>query len=171
MGAAMLTGSGLSGGGVTGGTGDVGPKGRSRLKNPLTYTSLAILVALVYVGWIFFLRWQGARDMAYQEKQREAQEKAKRAEDDQKTVESLGGNQFEILAFYAPGIIRRGDSGDLCYGVSNAKTVKIEPPVGGVWPSLSRCIPISPKTTTTYTLTADDGQGNTKTESLTVEVR
>ena len=43
------------------------------------------------------------------------------------TFETLGGDRFEILNFYAvPGVIRRGDSAQLCYGVSNAKTVRLE---------------------------------------------
>jgi len=87
-------------------------------------------------------------------------------------VETLGGNKFDILNFYAsPGKIRRGESAQLCYGVSNAKTVRLDPPAGDVWPSYSRCFDVTPSKDTTYTLTADDGQGNTKTASLTIEVR
>jgi hypothetical protein len=59
----------------------------------------------------------------------------------------------------------------MCYGVSNAKSVKLDPPDANVWPSNDRCLQISPKKTTTYTFTADDGQGNTKTATLTIEVK
>lgn len=141
------------------------PQPRSPFRNPLLYTSLLVLAALIYAASIFFVRWQGARDLA-------DQEKAKKAAEDQKIVESLGGNRFEILGFYAaPGIIRRGEAADLCYGVSNARVVRIEPAGGETWPSFSRCIKISPAEDTTYTLTVDDGNGNTKTETLTIQVR
>jgi hypothetical protein len=159
----MLTEPGM--GSASGQGPDAGQNPRSVLRNPFLYTSILLIVALIYVGWIFFARWQAARDL-------EEQRKAKQAAEDAKTVESLGGNRFEILGFYAsPGLIRRGDSADLCYGVSNAKTVRIEPPVGEVWPSLSRCLQISPKRDTTYTFTADDGKGNTKSETLTLTVK
>jgi hypothetical protein len=161
----MLTGLGAGSEPESGsGTGSSGTS-RSPLRNPLLYTSVLFLAALIYVGWVFYARWQAARDLA-------EQARAKKAAEDQKIVESLGGNRFEILAFYAaPGIIHRGDSADLCYGVSNAKEVRIEPPVGDVWPSYARCVRISPAKDTTYTLTADDGRGNTKSETLTIEVR
>ena len=88
------------------------------------------------------------------------------------TYESLGGSRFGILSFYAsPGLIHRGDSAQLCYGVSNAKTVRLEPQTNPVWPSQARCVDVSPKKDTTYTLTAEDGQGNTKTMTVTVTVR
>jgi cbb3-type cytochrome oxidase subunit 3 len=152
------------GGGSAFGAGD-GEKPRSPFRNPFLYTSALFLLALVYLGWVFYARRQAARDLA-------AEAKIKKAAEDQQIVESLGGSRFEILGFYAtPGIIHRGDSADLCYAVANAKTVRIEPPVGDVWPSYSRCIKISPTKNTTYTLTADDGSGNTKTETLTLEVR
>jgi len=84
----------------------------------------------------------------------------------------LGGNQFAILNFYAsPGEIRRGETAQLCYGVSNAKTVRIEPQTSAVWPSYSRCVDVAPKKDTTYTLTAEDAAGHIKTATVTVKVR
>lgn len=161
----MLTGPSLTGDSRPPNGGDSDQKPRSRFRNPLLYTSLLVLAAVIYAGSILFVRWQGVRDLA-------GQEKAKKAAEDQQIVESLGGNRFEILGFYAaPGIIRRGEAADLCYGVSNAKVVRIEPAVGETWPSFSRCIKISPAKETTYTLTAEDGNGNTKTETLTIQVR
>jgi len=163
----MLTGSPLAG--PPGSSGSGSPQGDSRKRrspwrHPLLYSSLVLVGVLIYVGSVFYARRQAARDLA-------EQMKAKKAAEDSKIVESLGGDRFEILAFYAPGIIRRGESGDLCYGVSNAKTVRIDPPVGETWPSFSRCLQVSPKKDTTYTLTAEDGKGNTKTETLTIQIR
>ncbi len=123
------------------------------------------IVALVIAG-IFYLRWQQSRDIA--EKAAEEQRRHARA-----VVEGLGGSSFNIMSFYAsPGVIHRGDSAELCYGVANASSVDIEPkPSEGIWPSLDRCVSISPKKTTTYTLTAQDAKGQKKTQSLTLEVQ
>jgi len=87
-------------------------------------------------------------------------------------VEILGGSEFKIISFYAsPGEIHRGDTVTMCYGVSNAKSVSVDPPIGEVWPSVSRCMQITPKKTTKYTFTADDGKGSTKTAELTIVVK
>jgi|ERR1700674_836402 hypothetical protein len=134
-------------------------------RNPFLYTSILMVAALFYVGWVFTARRQEAREI-----EERAQEQRKT--EASRTYEVLGGNRFEILDFYAvPGAIHRGDSAQLCYGVSNAKTIKLEPQTGAVWPSLSRCVNVAPKKDTTYTLTAEDGQGNTRTATLTVQVR
>jgi len=49
--------------------------------------------------------------------------------------------------------------------------VRIDPPVESLRPSYSRCLNVSPRKTTTYTLTAVDAQGNTKTATAVVRVR
>ena len=109
------------------------------------------------------------QDIAAKEKAAQAAAQRDAAE---KSVEVLGGTEFKIISFYAtPGMIQRGDTVDMCYGVSNAKSVKLDPPVANVWPSVDRCMQVTPKKTTTYTFTADDGKGNTKTAQLTIEVR
>jgi hypothetical protein len=134
-------------------------------RNPLLYTSVLMLVVVFYVAITLLSRRQQNREL-------EEQAKAKQRQQDSQSVENLGGDRFEILNFYAlPGVIHRGDEAQLCYGVSNAKTIKIDPPVESVWPSLNRCLNISPKKDTTYTLTAQDAAGNSKTASLTLQVR
>jgi hypothetical protein len=86
-------------------------------------------------------------------------------------LDQMGGKTLDIQAFYAnPGVIHRGETVQLCYGVANAKTVKLEPQENPVWPSYARCVDVKPAKTTTYTLTIDDGAGNTKTQSLEVKV-
>jgi hypothetical protein len=135
----------------------------------LRYMPIAIAIAMIYAGLVLFSRWSQSRDL-------EAKEKAKAAEErraqDQHALDIVGGTEFNILIFYAtPGLIHRGDPVELCYGVANAQTVKIEPDIGReVWPSVNRCVDVKPKKTTTYTLTAQDGHGNTKTSTLTLEV-
>ncbi len=137
----------------------------SGVRNPLLYTSLLVLLSMIYAGWVLFSRRQEVREM-------EEKAKAEKLAQDQKIVESLGGNRFEILNFYAsPPVIRRGETAQLCYGVSNAKAVHLEPQTNPVWPSFMRCVDVAPKKDTTYTLTAEDGQGNSKTASVEVKVR
>ena len=122
-------------------------------------------IVLIYVGYVFYSRSEDVRRI-----QEEAAEK-KRAQDAE-AVESMGGSQFEILNFYAdPGSVHRGDSVKLCYAVSNAKRVTLEPQSNPVWPSYSRCVSVSPEKTTTYTLTATDAAGHTKSSTLEVQVR
>jgi hypothetical protein len=56
--------------------------------------------------------------------------------------------------------------------VSNAKAVKIEPEAEEpVWPAYSRCVHVSPRKDTTYTLTIEDGAGHTKSATLEIRVR
>ena len=134
-------------------------------RNPRLYTSILLVAALAYASWVLASRRREAREMEQRAKENERAEAAR-------TFEMLGGDRFEVLNFYAvPGVIRRGGSAQLCYGVSNAKTVRLEPQKSEVWPSQSRCVDVAPKKDTTYTLTAEDGHGNTRTSSLTVTVR
>lgn len=127
--------------------------------------AVVLMLALGYVGWVFLSR--ASQNRAIEER---AAEK-KRAEA-AGTFEAMGGNRLEIMAFYAsPGLVSRGENVDLCYGVSNAKSVTLVPQPNAVWPSYSRCVKVSPQKTTTYTLTVTDAAGQTKSASLTVEVR
>jgi hypothetical protein len=124
-----------------------------------------LMVAAIYVAGVFYSRWQDNQAVT----EREA---AAQREKDQEAVDFMNGNRFDILNFYAaPGVIHRGDSTDLCYGVSNAKTVKLEPAVAEVWPSYSRCVRVSPRKNTSYTLTATDAAGHSKSSTVEIEVR
>jgi hypothetical protein len=146
--------------------GNPGP--RRMFTNPLLYTSTALVFAIIYVGVTFLSRWEDSRKDA----QKAAEAQAQKAADDAKAFELQGGNRFEILNFYvAPPVIERGGMAELCYSVSNTKAVKLDPPAGRVWPSLSRCLTIEPKKDTTYTLTAEDSEGQTKTAAVTLHVR
>lgn len=58
----------------------------------------------------------------------------------------------------------------LCYGVTNAKSLRIDPPVEGVSPALSRCVEIRPKAETIYTLTAEGSDGKSVSQSVTVRI-
>ena len=141
----------------------------SGFRNPLIYTSILLVIVLIYVAGTFYVRRQQSREI---EQRAAASAAAKERTNDELTVEQLGGSEFKILNFYAtPAAIHAGEAVQLCYGVSNAKTVKLEPQTNPVWPSVSRCVDVNPKKTTEYTLTIDDGQGNSKTSTVTVQVR
>jgi hypothetical protein len=141
---------------------------KSVLKNPSLYSSIVLAVVAVIVGWILFSRWSGNRQI---ERQAAEQKQEKQHESDRVALDQMGGKTLDIQAFYAnPGAVHRGESVQLCYGVANAKTVTLEPQSNPVWPSYSRCVDVKPTKTTTYTLTIDDGAGNTKTQSLEVKV-
>lgn len=145
------------------------PVPKSPLKNPLVYSTAILVIALLGVVYVMLSRWQETR---YAERQAARERVQKQREQDRIAVEQLGGKEFAILDFYAsPRTIRRGESAQLCYGVANAKTVKLEPQSSPVWPSGARCVDVSPVTSTTYTLTIEDARGNTKSQSVDVEVR
>lgn len=138
----------------------------SLIRKLLPFTTAAIIVAALYVGWIFFSRWQETRSA-------EAQAKQQEVEAARKTIEAYGNGSVKIMSFsITPSVASRGEKIRLCYGVSNAKTVTIEPkPDEEVWPSLARCVEASPTKTTTYKLVATDAAGHTEERSLTLQVQ
>jgi len=139
----------------------------STVKKFWKYSSIVVLVAVLWTGWTFYNRW--SNNHAYEERA-EQNKKAADLETARRTVDTLGGTSFDILSFYGPIEVHRGDQAQICYGVSKAKTVSIDPPVAQMWPSVSRCFEIAPQKTTTYTLTAEDAQGNKKTASFEMKV-
>lgn len=143
-------------------------RGKSLLKNPLLYSSLLVGTALIVVLWILYSRWRGNRLI---ERRTREEASRKQLENDRIALEQLGGKELAIQSFYAsPGAIHKGESVQLCYGVANAKDVKLEPQPNAVWPSYAHCVNVSPAKSTTYTLTISDASGNTKTESVQVRV-
>ena len=144
------------------------PPAKSALKNPLLYSSVLVGIAVLVVSWILFSRWQENRLI---ERRAREEDSRKQLENDRIALEQLGGKDLAIQSFYAsPGVIHKGESLQLCYGVANAKTVKLEPQQNAVWPSHARCVSVSPQKTTRYTLTISDAAGNVQTQSLQVKV-
>jgi hypothetical protein len=118
----------------------------------------------VYLGWIYYLRWSENR--AFVRRLAEPKEAQDRA-----IVDAYGGGRLTLLGFYAtPATIRRGEKSQLCYGVSNSKTIRIEPPIKNIWPSLSRCVEVAPERDTVYRLIAEDAAGH-KVIATTIKVR
>ena len=145
------------------------PKNKSAFKNPFLYSWTALAIGVLVVGWNLFSRWLENRNIETRAKEERTQ---KQQEQDRIALDQLGGKELAIQNFYAtPGVVRRGETVQLCYGVANAKTVKLEPQSNPVWPSYSRCVDVTPTKSTTYTLTIADAAGNTRTQSLEVKVR
>jgi len=145
------------------------PPQKSIFKNPHLYSVVVVVVALAYVIFLFVSRYESRR--AFEQRNAEKAAEQRRA-DDRAAIEQLGGSDLAIRALYvSPAIIHRGDSAQLCYDVANAKTVTLDPPVGQVWPSHSRCLDLLPKKTTTYTLTIADASGKSASQSVQLQVR
>jgi hypothetical protein len=142
---------------------------KSPLKNPLLYFFIAIAVVAAYVVLVFLSRYDSNRLIKRRNAERQAEQ---RREEDRKEIEILGGSELAIRAFYvAPAVIRHGESSEICYDVANAKTVTLDPPEAEVWPSHSRCFHVTPKRTTTYTLTISDTAGKRVSQSIELKVR
>lgn len=76
-----------------------------------------------------------------------------------------------IIQFYAyPGAVPRGAATSVCYGVMNATTVKLDPPVAEAAVTLNRCFELRPTRTARYTLTAADAAGHTASKSIEIAV-
>jgi hypothetical protein len=131
----------------------------------LRWTWLPVGAALLYAGVVVGMRWQANR--ASEQDIRERQ-----AEADRRIVERYGDGELKVLMFYAnPAQVNAGGKTLLCYGVANAASVRIDPPVEGVSPALSRCVEVRPATAMEYTLTATGRSGQQASSSLKVHVR
>jgi hypothetical protein len=136
----------------------VSPRGLVR------WTWIPVVLVVLYSGWILYSRRADNLRIAEEAEQR-------RAEQDRKILDKLGSGQLKVLMFYAnPPVIRRGDRALLCYGVANAKTVRIEPEVDGVGPAISRCVEVVPVKTTSYKLIATDEAGGEQVSSVEIRV-
>jgi hypothetical protein len=124
---------------------------------------VAILAALLCLGWVFAKR-QGFGSVSPDPQPHTA-------------VASGGADRannadgVKILQFYArDSVLTEGGKTVLCYGVSNARSVRIDPPVEGVSPALSRCVEVRPKRETSYTLIAEGSDGRTASQSVNIRI-
>jgi ABC-type phosphate transport system ATPase subunit len=131
------------------------------MRRMLPFLSVALFIGLIYNGVVFYSRWSANREV-------ERKQEEKQAEDARRTLDQLRDLKSELYA--APAQIKRGGQTRLCYATIGAKTVRIDPPVGEVWPALGRCVEVSPRSTTVYTLVAEDGSGHRVTSTATVTV-
>jgi hypothetical protein len=135
------------------------------IRRMLPYTTIAACLALLYLAWVFYSRYATNREL-----QRQADEKT--SAENRRIYELYGSGQLKIMLFYSnPAVVKRGETAQLCYSVSNAAKVAIDHGVEDIKPSLSRCVEVHPLRTTVYTLSADDGKGHSATQSLNLVVR
>lgn len=142
------------------------PKRRSILEKILPFVTVAVIIAALYVAWTFYSRYESNKQTV---ERIEAEKKAK----EKQVVNQIYGSgeiRFTTFSIDTP-VLKRGAKAELCYGVVNAKSVKLEPPVEPIKPMYFHCIEIAPKKTTTYTITADNEAGQSKSESLTLKVQ
>lgn len=78
----------------------------------------------------------------------------------------------KITEFKAnPSFLATGIQGKLCYGVENASHIELTPKVEDILPASERCIDITPKATTVYTLTAFGTDSTAGEDRQQVEVK
>ncbi|HSW40039.1 MAG TPA: hypothetical protein VLL97_11170 [Acidobacteriota bacterium] len=129
------------------------------------YFIIVTIVAALYLGWTFYSR--RSQNQALIQKM-----EAAKAEEEKGIIDAYGGGKATILSFYAvPGVVSRGETVQLCYGVSYSRNIRMEPYVEGVWPSRNRCVEVRPVKDTVYTLTAEDDEGNIVTAEVAVIVK
>jgi hypothetical protein len=126
---------------------------------------LSLVAALAYCLFILAWRYFNARQVELARQEDEAKRNAE-------FNRIYGSNELKILQFYASTpVISAGEAATLCYGVLNAKSVAIDPPVDGVGLSISRCVAAYPKQTTKYALSATDRDGRVVSVSTEVRVK
>lgn len=129
---------------------------------------IATALAVCYIAWFFLARYLEHQRWQAAGSQPSAAEDAARSAFEQ----TYGGTDLRILQFYARDAeIVEGSSTVLCYGVLNARSVRITPPVDDVSPALNRCLEVSPEADTRYTFTAEGADGRTQSESLLLRVK
>jgi hypothetical protein len=139
---------------------NLGPTGESKNRTPLVVGAAAALVLLSGVLYTRSSSTSTAETARPATVQRNAD-----------TVAFYGNGQLKVLSFYAnPVEVKRGARALVCYGVSNAASVSIEPPVGETWPSTSRCLEVTAAKDTDYKLTAKDAAGHQETRTVSLHV-
>ncbi|HEY7335820.1 MAG TPA: hypothetical protein VH639_13115 [Bryobacteraceae bacterium] len=138
------------------------------IRKILPYSTLAVGLAMVYTSWVMYSRYRDARE----QEQRIEKAKHDRVIEEGRQVSQVLGDDLRILSFSADeAAVRPGERVLLCYGVSNATTVKIEPGIEPLRPAVTHCLEAFPRKTTTYTLTAGDKSNHNVSASLTVTVK
>ena len=129
----------------------------------LPILTVLVVLAAARTGWIFYQRYHAGKAEAEQAEQ-------KKREEARKVTEMLGNGRVKILNLSLdPPVIRVGGESELCYGVSNATSIRIDP-IGDVIPAYARCMKVKPRQDTMYVLTAKDAAGHTESATLRLTV-
>lgn len=79
---------------------------------------------------------------------------------------------LKILEFFpSASLVRRGEAVTICYGVENARAVKLDPPVAASEPSRHNCFAATITDTTEFKLTATGLDGVEVVSSFIVTAR
>src|SRR5258708_1007711 len=117
---------------------------------------IPVLLVMLYTGWVLWQRHLSQLPIP--------------APATQDPLAKYGG-RVTIVQFYARNaVIAPGEKALLCYGVVNAKEVRLDPPVEKVWPATSRCFEVAPGNTTHYSLTAEGVDHQVVSASLNIKV-
>ena len=77
----------------------------------------------------------------------------------------------KILQFYAGSpTVARGEQVLICYGVEDAKSVRLEPPIEQINPSFNRCFQYAPAATSHIKLIAAGADGTERSKTIEVAV-
>jgi hypothetical protein len=125
---------------------------------------VALTIALLQLGWTWLERHNGNLRIGRTTAGLRGRTGAAGAADTGTTV--------KIAQFYArEAMIVDGERDVICYGVHNARSVRIEPEVEQLSPALVRCFWVDPHEDTTYRMIAEGEDGSRAEASFTVRVR
>ena len=123
---------------------------------------VGLSLAVARLGWVWLVRHDGRLRM----------EDATQARRGQKYEIPTDNGAVGITQFYARSAeVTAGDPNLICYGVRNATSVRIEPPVENLAPAVNRCFFVEPQQDTTYKLVAEGTDGGRVSESFRVRVK
>jgi hypothetical protein len=86
----------------------------------------------------------------------------------QTATKAKQAEKVQITNFYSSGV-EKGGTGNLCYGVTGATKVTLDPPVEEVWPAVTKCVQIRGDGPKHYTLTAMGADGQSVSQSIDIE--
>jgi len=128
--------------------------------HPLSWRPLPFLLTLILIAVGLRLGW------TYLERSRPEPLPVERL---QGIPAALNTTELKILNFYIPAASAvRGEETLLCYGVLNAVSVKLTPPLADVRPSLARCVYVTLNKATELTLTATGKDGLEASRSFVI---
>jgi len=141
------------------------PKSTSALQTASRFATVGVVIVALYLGWTFYSRHASDEEAA------RALAASQQAQREREAKMIFGSGEVKIISHSVDkASMARGEEADLCYGVVNATKVVIEPHVEDSKPSAYHCLTVSPHTTTTYTITASNDHGESKTLAVTVRV-
>jgi len=120
-------------------------------------------LALTYVGWVFWSR--------YDDNRRLESAASKRDDSYSRLPSSLTGTSLAIAQFYAVEPPKQqGDEITICYGVRNATNVLLDPPLEKLNLALNRCFPAVPQWEMPFKLIAEGEAGRHEEASFTIGI-